>query len=155
MLISGTVGAALQGYLRGLPAIAISVDELNGSYLSNAAKLAALLAKKIDANIIPNHAFLNVNLPSTPLEKIRGVRFTRLASETHTDTVEEGHDGRRQYYWIVRQKTGKSASEKTDVWAIEQDNISITPLHINRYDKPSSPIPDSLGAGLLYELQNS
>ena len=153
VLISGTVGAALQGYFRGFPAIAISVDLVDSLHLDNAARLAALLAKKIDTSVLPSNSFLNVNLPNLPLAKIRGVKITRLASKSHTDTVEEGHDGRRKYYWLVCQKVNEDADEKTDIWAIAQGNISITPLHTDLLNRSSPPIPDRLCSDLLRELQ--
>ncbi len=154
VLISGTVSAALQGYLRGFPALAISTAAVDSLYLDNAAKLATLLAKKIDDNALPTNILLNVNLPNLPLAKIKGVKITRLASRSHTDTVEEGHDGKKAYYWLVRQKANKSTSEKSDIWAIEQGNISITPLHTNLSQKPSPPLPDSLFSELLQELRS-
>ncbi len=153
VLISGTVGAALQGYLRGLPALAISAALGDNLHLDVAAKLATVLAKKIESNALPTNIFLNVNLPNLPLAKIRGAKITRLASESHTDTIEERHDGRRKYYWLIRQGISKDTDKKTDIWAIEQDNISITPLHTNLLNKPSPPIPDSLCSDLLQELR--
>jgi 5'-nucleotidase len=153
VLISGTVGAALQGYLHGLPAVAISVVFGDNLHLDNAAKLAALLVKKIDTNALPTNIFLNVNLPNLPLAKIRGAKVTRLASDSHTDTVEESHDGRRKYYWLIRQGISKDTDKKTDIWAIEQGNISITPLHIHLLNKPAPAITDSLFSDLLHELQ--
>ena len=153
VLISGTVGAALQGYLRGLPAFAISVDAVDSLYLDTGAKLAALLARKINSNVLPPDIFLNVNLPNLPLAKIRGAEITQLASGSHTDTVDEGHDGRRTYYWLIRQKINKDLDKKTDIWVIEQGNISITPLHTNLSNNPSPSIPDSLCSDLLQELQ--
>ena len=152
VFISGTVGAALQGYLRGFPAFAISVSTVDNLYLNNAAKLAVLLAKKVDSNNLLQNIFLNVNLPSTPLAKIGGIKITRLASRSHSDTVNEGHDGKRRYYWLVRQKVNKAADSKTDIWAIEQGNISITPLHTNWFNNPSSHITDNLCADLFQEL---
>jgi len=153
VLISGTVGAALQGYLHGLPALAISAGAVGSLYLDTAAKLTALLAKRTSSNALSTNIFLNVNLPNLPLAKIRGVKITRLASESHTDTVEEGYDGRQKYYWLVRQKINKDIDKKTDIWAIEQGNISITPLHTNLPQKPSPPALDDLCSDLLHELQ--
>jgi len=153
VLISGTVGAALQGYLHGLPAVAISVAFGDNLYLDNAARLAALLVKKIDTNALPTNTFLNVNLPNLPLTEIKGAKVTRLASESHTDTVEESHDGRRTYYWLIRQGINKDTDKKTDIWAIEQGNISITPLHTSLLNKPSPPIPNNLCSNLLRELR--
>ncbi len=155
VLTSGTVGAALQGYLRGFPALAIPVSPVDNLYLPNAAKVAALLAKKIVSNALPSNIFLNVNLPALPLAEIKGARFTCLASESHIDTVEEGHDGKREYYWLVRQRINKHSDDMTDIGAIEQGYISITPLHTYSHDTPSLVITDSFCTGILEELQQS
>ena len=153
VLISGTVGAALQGCLQGLPAFAISVVFGDNLYLDDAAKFATLLARKIDSGTLPTNICLNVNLPNLPLERIKGVKITYPASKGHTDTVEERYEGRRQYYWFVRHRINKPIDERTDTWAIEQGNISITPLLTSLLNKPSSPIPDSLCSDLFHELQ--
>ena len=153
VLISGTVGAALQGYLRGFPALAISIASVDNLYLDNAARLAALLVRKLANSSLPSDIFLNVNLPGLSLEKIKGIKITKLASKSHIDTVEEGHNGRKAYYWLVRQQINKDADRKTDIWAIEKGNISITPLHTDLLNKPSPLIPDSLCSDLLKELR--
>jgi len=155
VLISGTVGAALQGYLRGFPALAISVAKADSLYLNNAARLAALLVGKIDSHSLPSDIFLNVNLPGLPLVKIKGAKITRLASESHTETVEERFDGKQEYYWVVRQQANTDKHRNTDIWAIEQGNISITPLHTDLLHKPSPSIPDSLCSDLIKELQKT
>jgi 5'-nucleotidase len=152
--ISGTVGAALQGYLHGSPALAISIARGNNLYLDTAAKLAALLAQKINAKSLPSNLFLNINLPNLPLGKISGARITRLASESHINTVEEGNDGKRKYYWLVRQRQNKMTDKKTDIWAIDQGNISITPLSTNLYGQPSPPVLDNLCDDLFRELKH-
>ena len=155
VLISGTVGAALQGYLRGFPALAVSVAAVDSICLNNAARVAALLAEKIIAKSLPPDIFLNVNLPSLSLGKIEGAKITRLASKSHIDTVEEGFDGKREYYWLVRQQLNTNTDKNTDIWAIEQGNISITPLHTELLRRPSPSIPDSLCSELLQELQKT
>ena len=152
--ISGTVGAALQGYLHGFPALAISIARGNNLYLDTAAKLAALLAQKINVKSLPSNLFLNINLPNLPLGKINGARITRLASESHINTVEEGNDGKRKYYWLVRQRQNKMTDKKTDIWAIDQGNISITPLSTNLYGQPSPPVLDNLCDDLFRELKH-
>ncbi len=155
VLLSGTVGAALQGYLRGLPAIAISIANTDSHYLDKAAKLAALLAKKIITGTLPVDLFLNVNLPDLPLAKIKGIKITQLAHNTHIDTVEEGHDGRREYYWLVRQKLGTNTGKDTDIGALEQGNISITALHTTMFQKPTLGITNSLCCDLFQELKQA
>ncbi len=153
VLISGTVGAALQGYQHGLPALAISVSAADGHHLDNAARLAALLAQKIDCGALSVDIFLNINLPDLPLAKIKGIEITELSNGTCIDTVEEGDDGRRKYYWLLRRMANENAHERTDIRAIEQGSISITPLHTNLFHKPSL-ISDSLCSDLFQELQS-
>ena len=155
VLLSGTVGAALQGYLRGLPAIAISIASTDSHYLDNAAKLAALLAKKILAGALPVNIFLNINLPDLPLAEIKGLKITQRAHKTHIDTVEEGHDGRKEYYWLVRQKLGSSTDKNTDIGALEQGNISITALHTTLFQKQTADITNSLCSDLFKKLKQT
>ena len=155
VLISGTVGAALQGYLRGFPSLAFSMSSTDSLYLHHAGKVAAALAEKICSNVIPRNIFLNVNLPELSLAQIRGVKVTRLAGESHIDTVEEGHDGKRKYYWLVHQRINKNRDVVTDIGAIEQGNISITPLHTYLDNKSSPLITDSFCSEILEELQKN
>lgn len=153
-LISGTVGAAMQGYLRGLPAIAISVARGDILYLDDAARIAVLLAKRIISNVLPANIFLNVNLPNLPLTKIKGVKITRLDSKSHINTVQEGNDGKQKYYRLVRQEIVKNRDESTDTGAIARGYISITPLHTNLFDEPSPPIPAELCSELFEGLSS-
>ncbi len=151
--ISGTVGAALQGYLHGFSSLAISTARENSLHLDVAAKLAALLTKRITSDSLPSNIFLNVNLPNLPLAKIGMAQITRLASKSHINTVEEGDDGIGKYYRLVRRRLNKATDDKTDIWTIEQGNISITPLYANLSGKPSPPTLSNLCADLLQELQ--
>jgi 5'-nucleotidase len=152
-LISGTVSAALQGYLRGLPALALSIAAVDSLQLDNAAKLARLLAEKVVSGALPSNILLNVNLPDLPLAKIRGAQITQLARNNHIDTVEEANDGRRQCYWLVRQKTDKVADSQTDIWAVERGDISITPLHTSLFNRSTPAIPSNLCEHLLQGLR--
>lgn len=150
VLISGTVGAALQASLHGFPAFAVSQaigDKLN---FGEAARFAALLAREFGTNSLPANTCLNVNLPSG---KISGVRITYPASKSHTETIEERYDNGRQHYWLVRQRMNKPLDERTDTWAIEQGNISISPLLTREVYNPIPLLPNSLCAELLTELQ--
>ena len=156
VLISGTVGAAMQGYLHGYPAFAISVETADNLYLNNAARLAVLLAKKIDSQTLPADIFLNINLPDLPPAQIKGIKVTKLADASHINTVKEGYDGKQPCYWLVRNQISdgtKDSERETDIWAIEQGNISITPLHANLFNRNSSPITDSLCSKLFQELR--
>ncbi|MBA7613334.1 5'-nucleotidase SurE [subsurface metagenome] len=153
VLISGTVGAALQGSVHGLPSIAVSTSLGDTFYFDDAAKFAALLAQRFESGVIPASICLNVNLPNLPREKIRGVKLTYPASRNHTDTVEERYESKRQYYWFVRQWINKPTDEKTDSWAIEKGNISISPLLPNLGNKPQPSLPASLCSELFSEFK--
>lgn len=153
VLISGTVGAALQGYLRGLPSLAFSIAAADSPHLETASRLAALLAVKISRRALPDDTFLNVNLPDRPFAEIKGIKITQLAHKTHLDTVEEGHDGRREYYWLVRQKLNTETDPETDIWAIEHGYISINALHSSLFQKLPLPDADNLCAELWRGLQ--
>jgi 5'-nucleotidase len=152
VLISGTVGAALQGYLRGIPTFAVSIGSKNSPHLDNAVRLTALLAQKIKSNTLPSDVFFNINLPDLSLSKMNGIKVTERAHKTHIDTVNEGHDGKREYYWLVRQKLDNNAGENTDIQALEQGYISITPLHATLFRKSPAAINDEMCAELFQEL---
>jgi len=152
--ISGTVSAALQGYLRGFPALAISAPYGNEHSLHIAARVATLLAEKIAATSPPTRIFLNVNMPDLPLAEIAGAKITRLARESHLNTVEEGNRGRQKYYWLLRQRISEATDNNTDIWAVEQGNISITPLYTSRSDKPPHHVLNSLCSDLIQQLHN-
>jgi len=154
VLISGTVGAALQGYLRNLPAIAISVGVGYMENLDTAARLVGLLLGKIKGEALPRDIFLNVNLPDAPLQQIKGIVMTQPAHKTHIDSVEEGHDGRRDYFWLVRRKLEHQSPDSSDIWAIEHQYISITPLHTTFFGKPAPDISSAFCKELLCELKS-
>ena len=155
ILISGTVGAALQAYLRGIPALAVSVAGKNNPGLKTAAVLTRLLAVKIGDRSLPEDIFLNVNIPDIPPEDFRGIRLTGRAHRTHIDTVEEGTDGRREYYWLMRHRLETEVGEDSDVAALEQGYISITPLHTILFGKPALEPVNGLFTSMFQELRKA
>jgi len=129
VLLSGTVGAALQGYLKGIPSVAISVGALKDVHFDVAARLAVSLVPLMAD--LPMEAFLNINLPNLPLDQIEGIEITRLGRRSYSDEIQPGHDGKRDYYWIVRGKSQWQLEEGTDIWAFSNNKIAITPLYNN------------------------
>jgi len=150
VLISGTVGAALQASRHGFPAFAISQAVSDNINFEEAARFAALLAGKFASGALPTSTCLNVNLPSG---KITGIKVTYPAHRSHTDAVEERHDNGRQHYWLVRRRVNKSSDKGTDIWAIEQGNISISPLLPREISNPTPLLADSLCSELFSELK--
>ena len=152
--ISGTVGAALQGYFRGCPAMAISAPYGNEQSLDAAARVATILAEKIATISLPTKIFLNVNTPGPIRSEIAGVKITRLARESHLNTVEEGNHGQQKYYWLVRQRISEATDNGTDIQAVEQGYISVTPLYFSHVEKPPHHILNNLCADLWQQLHN-
>jgi 5'-nucleotidase len=155
VLISGTLGAALQGYLNGIPTLAVSVAALKDGHLKAAVKLTVLLARRIITGALPGEIFLNINLPNLPLEEIQGLEVTRLAGMSYADLVEEGHDGKGDYYWIVRKKSEWNVDEGTDIWALENHRISITPLGSPLTTSTALPTLEDLCPAIFDDLRRS
>jgi len=152
-LISGTVGAAVQGYFRGIPSMAVSVTALHDVHFEPAAKLARLLAVKLDSGALPRPLLLNVNLPNLPLEKLEGVAMTRLGRRSYVDIIQEGYDGKRRWYWIRRGKPEWAAEEGSDIWAIRHNRISITPMHADLTVAEQTSALETLCPSLLLGLR--
>lgn len=152
VLISGTVGAALQGYLNGIPSIALSVGALEDVHFDAAARLAVVLTRIIANGPLPKEMLLNINLPNLPLSQIQGIEFTQLGRRSYGDMIKEGHDGKRKYYWIVRGKPEWQPEEGTDIWALLKDKISITPLHSDLTSPRLLPLLKELSPTIIQDL---
>jgi 5'-nucleotidase len=155
VLISGTVGAALAAYLRGFPSIAISIafENWNLPFLQDTSRFAALLAKRVGAISLPRNILLNVNMPGIPLSEVKEVKITSLAHRSHVNTVEEGNDGRRSYYMLIRESVNRQVAPRTDLRENIQGNISITPLHLFLNDRLTPALLEKLTEGLLKEFK--
>jgi len=129
--ISGTVSAALQGFFYGIPALAFSIAAFGSLHFDVAARLARLLVSEIADTDMSQRMLLNVNLPNLPLEKLEGIEVTRLGERRYADRIEPGHDGKRQYHWIMRGKSEWKSIAGTDIWALEHNKISVTSLFGN------------------------
>ena len=92
IFVSGTVGAAVQGYLRGIPSLAVSLDAYEDLNFDSAARLVALLAAEIKNGELPQEIFLNINLPNLPREEILGIEITKLSRQSYCDVVEKVDD---------------------------------------------------------------
>ena len=150
--ISGTVGAAMQGYFRSLPALAVSAPPGSRYGLLTGARTAAVLAQKMIADG-PAKIFLNVNVPDLPFEAVKGVKITRLARASHINTVEENEAGSIKQYQLVRERLPAAGNDSTDIQAIMQGVISLTPLYTSLLDKPPQRLLKKLQADLLNAIK--
>lgn len=146
-LHSGTVMAAGEASLFGLPAVAISVDGREPTRFKTAAWFARRLAKKVLQRGLPRGTFLNVNLPDLPRDQIKGVAITSLSLSTFCEPFEKRSDPHGgTYYWRggpvpIRFKSDGTATHNgqpgTDSYAVFQGFISVTPLRLDPTDTDS------------------
>ena len=130
VMVSGTFGGALQGYFRNIPSIAISVASLNDVQFEAAAQTAKSLAQTLSTNRFPMPLLLNVNLPNVMPDRIQHVDITRLGPTQYLESVERGTNGRSTHYWIKHNRSvNPSVAEGTDIWALRNGRISITPMN--------------------------
>lgn len=129
---SGTVSAAMEGTLLGVPSIAVSLAGRDALDFGLAASFAARLAAIVGARGMPRDTLLNVNVPGLPNAEVRGWRITRQGKRRYGDAIVEHLDPRgRKYYWIGGDDLGFVPGEGTDCTAIAEGFISITPLHLD------------------------
>ena len=126
--VSGTVGAAMQGYLHGIPSMAVSMYAYESLDFAAAARVASLIAKRVGSGALDGLMLLNVNAPNLSLERIEGVEFTRLSRHNYCDRIERESDESGEYYLITRHEDMHDAPEGTDLWAVEHGRVSVTPL---------------------------
>jgi 5'-nucleotidase len=128
---SGTVSAAMEATLMGVPAFAVSLagDSFREADFAGAAEFAARLAAVVAKNQLPPDTFLNVNVPTCAL---KGVRITRQGKRIYDDVLIEKQDPRgRKYYWLGGGELGFQDLEGTDFNSVHSGYISITPLHLD------------------------
>lgn len=135
--VSGTVGAAREGAMQGIPSIASSMDVAGGwSDYAAAARFTAQLAALVKANGLPKGVFLTVNVPSgTP----KGMRVTTQSMETgHESWVEHTNPRGRRYFWNDFREPETDTDLTSDVTAVAQGWVAVTPLHATEYDRATA-----------------
>jgi 5'-nucleotidase len=140
LFYSGTVAAALEGPILGIPAIAASLDSWQSLDYSAAAHFTAALALKVLSEGLPAGTLLNVNIPAHPRAAIKGVRQTKMGRRLYRDQWDKRVDPRgRTYYWLAGELMELDNDPDSDVAAVEAGYISVTPVHLDltRYDQLS------------------
>lgn len=133
---SGTVTAAMEAAIWGLPGIAVSLDspEDHAGLLEYgpAARVAGRIARTVIRNGLPKDTLLNVNVPYLPDDELGGPRVTRQGLRVYRDLLVQRQDPRgRPYYWIGGETPTGIAEDGTDFGALAEGCISITPLHLD------------------------
>jgi len=137
VIYSGTVSAAIEAALSGVPSLAFSITGKNANNFKDAAIYAKKICLQVIDNIFPNNTLLNVNIPSITSKDIRGVAITHLGTIRYRNSFDRRIDPRgRVYYWLAGESIENSNDVGSDVWAIKNNYISITPLFFDmtKYD---------------------
>jgi 5'-nucleotidase len=135
VVYSGTVAAAMEATLHGVPAFAISLATRKHLDFATAASFAAQLAERILETGLPPGVMLNVNVPRG---EVRGVRMTRQSQKLSQNVVHEKQDPRgRPYFWLDETARLEVAEPDSDYAAIRAHDISISPLQVDRTDYAS------------------
>jgi len=129
---SGTVAAATEGFLLGIPSVAVSLANIQDEYFQTAADFVAGLAERFISRPFPEHVLLNVNVPDLPPAAIRGVEVTRLGKRHKAqDTVKTINPRNQTMYWVGAAGAAQDAGPGTDFHAVSSGCISVTPLQLD------------------------
>jgi 5'-nucleotidase len=133
---SGTVSAAIESTIMGIPAFAVSLTMhqplLRHLNFEPAAKIATQIASYILVNSLPYDTLLNVNVPDIPYEAIKGIKLTRQGKRIYDDSIQETFDPHGQkHYWIGGGNPYWEHGEDTDIQAVQDHYVSITPIHLD------------------------
>jgi len=135
---SGTVSAAMEGTLLGIPSIAVSVAGRTQFDFGPAAEFSARLVAEVLRNGLAPETLLNVNVPDRPREQMTGFRITKQGKRRFGEALVEKTDPRgKKYYWIGGDELGFVDEPGTDYAAIVEGAVSITPVHLDLTHYPS------------------
>lgn len=132
VLYSGTVAAALEGRFLGLPSLAVSNMSSHPKHLETAVAVVRDMVAHLLDNPLPNRMILNINVPDLPPDEVGPCECTRLGHRHLAEPVIKAEDPRGQsIYWVGAAGSEADAGEGTDFYAIAQNRVSVTPMHVD------------------------
>lgn len=131
-IYSGTVAAATEGFLFGIPSLAVSLTSKEARYLESAAGVAVRLVERLARVPFGQPVLLNVNVPDVPPESLGALEITRLGRRHKAEPVEKTRTPRGEAaYWIGAAGTAADAGPGTDFHAVAARRVSVTPLQVD------------------------
>jgi len=133
IIYSGTVSAAIEGSMFNIPSIALSYARHCGADFSAPAEIAVQVIQQVLDHKEKDNMLLNINIPETEgIEFLKGVKVTRLGVKKYRNNFEERKDPRgNSYYWLAGELIQDEIGEDTDIYAVRNGYVSITPIHID------------------------
>ena len=131
-IYSGTVAAATEGFLLGIPSIAISLAAAGNDHFATAAEVARGLVERNIKQPLREPMLLNVNVPDVPHAQLCGTEVTRLGKRHKAEPVVKALNPRGEpIFWVGAAGSAQDAGEGTDFYAVSQRRVSITPLQVD------------------------
>jgi 5'-nucleotidase len=131
-IYSGTVAAATEGFLLGIPSVAVSLTSKAGRNFPTAARIARDLVRRFQTRQVEHPVLLNVNVPDVPYEALDGIEVTRLGKRHRAEGIVKVENPRGELmYWIGAAGEAQDAGPGTDFSAIASNRASVTPLQID------------------------
>jgi len=137
-IYSGTVAAATEGFLLGIPSLAVSLAGASNENYLTAARVSADMVKRFRENDIQTPVLLNINVPDIEYQKLEGIEVTRLGRRHKAEPVIKSKSPRGEIlYWVGAAGAAQDAGKGTDFYAVQHNRVSVTPLQIDltRYDQ--------------------
>ncbi|MEX1139445.1 MAG: 5'/3'-nucleotidase SurE [Bacteroidota bacterium] len=151
VIYSGTVSAATEGTILGIPSIAVSLTTFGPADFSYSARFSRKLASLVLRNGLPKGTLLNVNIPPIREKDIRGILVTRQGKSTWDDTFDARRDpANKEYYWLTGALKESDIGENVDQWAVTHRYVSVTPI---QYDLTDYKMMDSMADWDLDQLR--
>lgn len=131
-IYSGTVAAATEGFLLGIPSLAVSLASKAGRYFDSAARVTLEMVERLQRVPMSGPVLLNLNIPDLPYEQLRGMDVTRLGKRHKAEpVVKEVNPRQETVYWVGPAGGAQDAGEGTDFYAVAARRVSVTPLQVD------------------------
>lgn len=132
VIYSGTVSAATEGVILGMPGVAFSLCTYSDPQWETAERVARELTEKILANPFPPNILLNINIPNLPYDQLKGIKITRMGRSRFIEKFHKRLDPRgRTYYWLDGALEVFDNGDDIDIHAVRDGYVSVTPIHLD------------------------
>jgi len=132
IIYSGTVSAAIEGAMRNIPSLAVSIAGFKNFKFESAALFTKKIASNLMKNNLPSNLVLNINFPNIDYEEVKGIRITRHGKRVYQDEVKIIHDPQgTTHYWLGGELPYGNIEPDTDFEAIYNNMVSVTPLSLD------------------------
>lgn len=133
VLYSGTMSAAVEGAIEGIPSIGFSLADFSATAdFEGAKQVVAKMVETVLKHEMPKDICLNVNIPKLPASEIKGIKICRSARAFWKDNLDKRHDQHgNPYFWLAGEFENQDKGEDTDLWAMEHGYASVVPIHFD------------------------